>query len=109
MFSKTVGDGLTVCVDFSADIGNNCTMAHSVDTSDFAAFTFGDDTDSVELSFTAEALRAFLKIGTEALAAMDGLSAGEQAAKAERRAASQVHQQEPVQEIELVTTGGRSA
>ena len=77
MFSKTVGIGLAVCTDFSADIADSCPMAHKVDDSDFAAFTFGDDTDSLELSFTAEALRAFLKLGTAALAEMDRMLATE--------------------------------
>jgi hypothetical protein len=101
MFSKILGQGLTVIADFSADIGDRCPMEREVDGSDFASFKFGEASDCLEVSFTAEALRAFLKLGTEALAELDVQFAKERAAKAERRAAKAGR--------ELVTAGERSA
>src|SRR5262245_30984324 len=117
MSIKTVGIGLTICADFSADVGDKCPMEHKVDTSDFVAFTFGNGTESVELSFTAESLRAFLKLGTEALVEMDGLFASEKAAKADRGSITAAQRQEVTEATrgevanahQLATAGERGA
>lgn len=101
MVSKTLGQGLTVIADFSADIGDRCPMQREVDGSDFASFRFGKGSDYLEVSFTAEALRAFLKLGTESLSELDAQFAKEEAARAQR--------QQAVDARELVSTGEWSA
>lgn len=78
MFSKTLEQGLTICSEFSADIGDSCPMQREVEGSDFASFRFGEVSECIEVSFTAEALRAFLKLGTEALSELDDQGAREE-------------------------------
>jgi hypothetical protein len=101
MFSNAVGQGLTVCTDFSADIGDGCPIQHEVDGSNFASFRFGEVSECIEMSFTAEALRAFLKLGNEALSELDAQFAKEEAKRAQRQQAAEARA--------LISAGERSA
>jgi hypothetical protein len=101
MFSKTLGNGLTVYTGISANIGDRCPVQHEVDGSDFASFRFGEVSECIEMSFTAEALRGFLKLGTEALSELDVQFAKEEAKRAQQQQAAEAR--------ELVTAGDGSA
>ncbi len=62
-----------------ASANERCPIKHSVTGSDEVVFIFGSGRDAFEFAFDAGALRNLLKLGTEALEAMDARANQEQA------------------------------
>jgi len=61
-------------------VRDRCPMRFRVTGGDDVEFSFGGTRDPFEFVFDAEALRGFLRVGTDALREMDAQAATEQAA-----------------------------
>ena len=81
-------------VDMCVGIRKNCPISYLITADNQAEFSFGDQRDGFHYAFDAAALRAFLKVGAEALAELEGTAADDTEATAVS---------------ELVTIGRRSA
>jgi hypothetical protein len=84
----------SLTVDMCVDIRKDCPIDYLITADNQAEFSFGGPKGGCHYAFDAAALRAFLKLGVEALAEIDGRTEQGQSADCTTRA--------------LVTTGGQS-
>jgi hypothetical protein len=62
----------TVTVDMCVGIRQGCPIDYLITADNQTEFSFGGQLDGFHFAFDAAALRAFLKVGAEALAEMEG-------------------------------------
>ncbi len=83
-------------------IGAGCGIRYKLQGDEVVSFVFGvAPDDDLDICIDTEALRAFLKLGTEALSELDAQLARKEAERAQRQQAADAR--------ELVTAGERSA